>query len=309
MKGYFSSLIKQTGITFGSNNSLKPVSFEASLKGSKGHNETTPIHAEENKLIDAPSDNLVQGFRDDITQHSTGHLNGKGSMEDWGNQGVEKNHEDHRNDYVIKPVKVSEKVDIQQPIEGKGDERFIQEEQRSKVFDSKLHPLSEKLQAQHEINRVEFLERKERMVAGTAAKERTQQSGKLIDSTSEESEKSTPSKFGTRSGDWKATLKEVREWITEASIVNDEGIKVSDAIEAKEEMYAPYYPKPVELHQGREPEIHDFHLSIGTISLTIEAPQDQEKIQSGKPEQKIGRNEISTKENNSSRLNRHYIRI
>lgn len=58
--------------------------------------------------------------------------------------------------------------------------------------------------------------------------------------------------------------------------------------------------------ETEKPEVHDFHLSIGTISLTVEGPQME--IQSYKPAQ-TERGAKPVRENSSSRLIRHYIRI
>jgi hypothetical protein len=328
MKGYFSSLIKHTGITFQSNRSSKKVPFGKSPKESKDYTEITPIHVEERRLIEPWSERAIgrtsmnkdntavtpaQVIREERTQHSAGHLYDKGSKHK-EDQVVEKNHEGQRNDYHVSPVQVLEKMYIQQSIDGKGDERFIQEERKVTFIDS-ARPSSEKSQPPHEINRVELLENKEMRTTDSGAKEYVRKAEKPVDQVDHEAKKVTPSKFGTGSDNRESSLKEVREWVAETSIANGEEISNIEIIKtenterrvSEREIYAPQYAKPIGSHQDREPQIHDFHLSIGTISLTIEG--SQQKIQSDKSEQKIRRNEISTKENNSSRLHRHYIRI
>jgi hypothetical protein len=328
MKDYFRKLIQQTGVTFGPNSGLKPISYGIRPKGPQDNNKTNPIHVEERKLIEPGLDGdenerfhvdvdktsaAVKGSRDEITQHSTGHQSEKGLINHREVQRAERVQEDQGGNEIT-PIRVSEKLDVQQPIEGNGDKGFIQAEQKSKVFESKIQPPLEKLQVQHEINKEGLVERKGTRATDTTAKEPTVQPGKSVDSTGQDSDKTTPSEFGIRSENRKAFFKNVREWVAEMPVADGEGIRDIEKMETKDaekvaserERFAPHYSKSLELHRDREPQIHDFHLSVGTISLTVEGPQKE--IQSNKPVQ-IRRDERTTKESTFSRLSRHYIRI
>ena len=113
-------------------------------------------------------------------------------------------------------------------------------------------------------------------------------------------------------------LEEVREWVSGTPIEGIEEIYKRDAVKTidlnREMSLFPdqrltsitSQPRPIESQKGEESEIHDFHISIGTISLTIEEPEKE--IQSHKPLQ-IRKERNSMQESNSSRLSRHYIRI
>lgn len=83
-----------------------------------------------------------------------------------------------------------------------------------------------------------------------------------------------------------AYLKDVIEWVSGTPASDDEKTKHSE----KQHRYEP-----------------DFHLSIGTISVTVEKPQ--EKIQNKEPHKIINVESKSRREIESSRLSRHYIRI
>lgn len=108
-----------------------------------------------------------------------------------------------------------------------------------------------------------------------------------------------------------AYLKDVLEWVSEAPAV-DEGIRYADKIEPekREPSSGRRNVLPTPDIRSRKPQsypINDFNLSIGTIRVTVEKPQ--EKIQNKEPPQKIEVESNSRRENESSRLSRHYIRI
>lgn len=111
-----------------------------------------------------------------------------------------------------------------------------------------------------------------------------------------------------------AYLKDVIEWVSGTSASDDEKTKHSEEIEAEKRKTSSIsgdilkVPEIISEKQHRyEPTTPDFHLSIGTISVTVEKPQ--EKIQNKEPHQIIKVESKSRRENESSRLSRHYIRI
>ncbi|MCD4768157.1 MAG: hypothetical protein K8R34_16850 [Methanosarcinales archaeon] len=103
-------------------------------------------------------------------------------------------------------------------------------------------------------------------------------------------------------------LKQVRKWVSgstpdTAEIESHEGRLIQGKKEAKPQ----FIPAIPESEQKAEPDIQDFNLSIGTISLTIEEPQKE--IQKKEPLQPAKVETRSSSESSSSRLSRHYIRI
>lgn len=118
---------------------------------------------------------------------------------------------------------------------------------------------------------------------------------------------------------WQSSIKEVRDWIA-GTPVNDtkaENRKTNKKSHDKEkgvldsfnkrEQALTSHQRQREFQQREEADIHDFHLSIGTISLTIEGTQKE--AQSKQPLQVIKSEKISDRKSETSSLSRHYIRI
>ena len=103
-------------------------------------------------------------------------------------------------------------------------------------------------------------------------------------------------------------LKQVRKWVA-GSTPDTEEIESHEGrlIQGKKEAKPQFIPVIPESEQKAEPDIQDFNLSIGTISLTIEEPQKE--IQKKEPPQPAKVETRSSRESSSSRLSRHYIRI
>ncbi len=106
----------------------------------------------------------------------------------------------------------------------------------------------------------------------------------------------------------KEYLKQVRKWVA-GSTPDTEEIESPDenVIQGKKEGSSQLIQIIPESEQKVEPDIQDFNLSIGTISLTIEEPQKE--IQKKEPPQPAKVETRSSRESSSSRLSRHYIRI
>jgi hypothetical protein len=184
--------------------------------------------------------------------------------------------------------------------------------------DVKLSP--ETVRSQNEINRKELLESDEAFKIDNVDKEHVQQLVKpstppnqVYRSDTDTGSKSTDQIFQAKTN--QVYLKDVRDWVAGTSYFNNEKTKSGDPIETEDtgkvaprnENRAPAasYPKPVEQRGKEGPEINDFHLSIGTISLTIEEPQ---KGTQGKEPPRMIKAE-SREQKETSRLSRHYIRI
>ncbi|MFQ5793440.1 MAG: hypothetical protein ACE5JP_00115 [Candidatus Bipolaricaulia bacterium] len=293
MKGYFSRLIQQTGITFGPSGDFRPGFLELSPIRSKGRDEITPIHVEERKLIEPQPDQVIEGVPEGIREDSES------------------------------SVPIPEDENIRNSIEERF-ERQISEEPQSRTSEWV------KLKGQkREISAGELLEREEMVESDPVGKESVPHLDKPSSSASQEVEDDLVFKPGVESEDrvsqvqiQQAYLKEVREWVAETPIVDNEEIKnrdISKTVEMGEripvtrgerELPAASYshPKLMESQQSKEPEIHDFHLSIGTISLTIEEPQKEAQSQSKEPPQVITKERKSNVASEHSRLSRYYIR-
>lgn len=280
--GYFSRLVKQTGIAFRETRNSVPDVLERQSTKSEEHDAALSIDIEERQI--APrQDPEIKNF--DITDH----------------------------------VREDSESSIQIPY-GKNSQH-PSEEIRHAV--EELSP--ETVRSQNEINRKELLESDEAFKIDNVDKEHVQQLVKpstppnqVYRSDTDTGSKSTDQIFQAKTN--QVYLKDVRDWVAGTSYFNNEKTKSGDPIETEDpgkveprnENRAPAvsYPKPVE-QRGKErpeierPEINDFHLSIGTISLTIEEPQ---KGTQGKEPPRIIKVE-SREQKETSRLSRHYIRI
>jgi hypothetical protein len=115
---------------------------------------------------------------------------------------------------------------------------------------------------------------------------------------------------------WRDTLRETREWVTGSPMADDENRDVSGARGATgmtidspfvEGRGAASNPKPTGPSSPREePEAQDLRLEIGTISVTVEAPQ-KEVPKSDRRTKTAEKKSAGNSER--SRLSRHYVRV
>jgi hypothetical protein len=113
---------------------------------------------------------------------------------------------------------------------------------------------------------------------------------------------------------WQNTLKEVREWVTGSPMAGDEDAENRDVSRARgttgspfvEERGAAPHPKPTAPSPREEPEAQDLRLEIGTISVTVEEPQ-KEIPESDRRTKSAEKKSASNSER--SRLSRHYLRV
>ncbi|MGQ3685418.1 MAG: hypothetical protein ACUBOA_10510 [Candidatus Loosdrechtia sp.] len=328
MKGYLSSLIRQTGIVLGAGGAFHSESFGSPSVRPEELQKTTPVHAGEEKADEVPLTKPVGEIRADATEvfvHPDTHtksMNTRYKEKVLSENLTDKVAGEYR-EYMktgFHNVKLNgETGEKQHPAEEgfRGMTLHIaegfttEEENPRKIFEKDIPSASEIPSSDCDNNYGNMFEKK------TAD-----------EIVGQEYLSDLSSKHGMGLNDQltgqqilKSAFHEVRQWITEAP-VNDrgEGKKsgASKNIDAKSaENKTPFFTGqdqlPVISEQGytgqketEKPEVHDFHLSIGTISLTVEGPQME--IQSYKPAQ-TERGAKPVRENSSSRLIRHYIRI
>ncbi|MGE5418523.1 MAG: hypothetical protein ACM3N1_00305 [Accumulibacter sp.] len=307
--GYFSRLVKQTGIAFGETRNSLPDALERQSTKSEEHDAALSIDVEERQI--APrQDQEIKNI--DITDHVR-------EDPESSTQILESENTLHPSEEIKHPVKERfEKPSHLSQKQEPAERKYI-----VSGMDVKLSP--ETVRSQNEINRKELLESSEAIKINNVDKEQVRQSVKPSTSSDQVYRRETSS--GSKSTDQifqaktsQVYLKDVRDWVAGTSNFNNEKIKSGDSIETddtgkvapRNENRAPgasypavSYPKPVEQRGIEGPEINDFHLSIGTISLTIEEPQ--KGTQGMEPPRVIKAERREQKE--TSRLSRHYIRI
>jgi hypothetical protein len=303
--GYFSRLIQQTGIAFGGTRNSMPDALERQFIRSEERDAALSIHVEERQI--APQqDQEIKNI--DITDHVR--------------EDPESSAQIPKSEKTQHPSE-----DIKHPMEERFENKPSHLSQNQEPAERKhivssrdIQPPSETIRPQHEINRKELLESGGTIKINNVDKEQAQQPVKPLTSPHQDYRKDTAP--GSKSTDQifqvktkQVYLKDVRDWVAGTSHFNNEKIKSGDIIKTEDtEKVAPRnenrapaasYPKPVEQRGKEGPEINDFHLSIGTISLTIEEPQ--KGTQSKEPPRMIKAESREQKE--TSRLSRHYIRI
>lgn len=264
MNGYFSQVIKQTGISFQSPDNSRPCNLEQPLARHEEHKRAPSIHLKEEKLTESQQDQADETILKYAAKDS------------------ENLSQISKNDTMQHTIKdVLDHNIVQKP------ERDELSEQKSVVLNSNVPSSLGGVQSHQEISKGEVLESRE----------------------------TVETHIGPQ-----PSLEDIKNWIAGTLVRNsiDDEIKNKDRIEiqdaekrisispGKKEILTASYLKQVEPYQRGKSEIHDFHLSIGNISVTIEAPQ-KEIQNKGLPQVKDSTR--SRQENISSRLSRHYIRI
>ncbi len=265
MKGFFSRLIQQTGIAIA----------DAPAQSFVQQDDTIPqIHVDEEKVIDNPQETMK-----------------------------EKNSEDY---WEISEIssQISENEDIQHPVEEKvrNEESREQrdgepEDKNVTISDKKAQSIAGRNQPERKINDRLKVE----VENGIASK--------IRQSEDQENDESIAFRSGIGSHNQiiqkhQAYLKEIREWVAGTVPVENEETKSKAAIETVEQKKrindAGDIVSPYQIPQQRPD--NDIHLSIGTISVTVEEPQKKESQLVIKAESS------SVKDDGASRLSRHYIR-
>ena len=318
MRGYFQRLIQQTGLHIGSGGDFRSGGQAPSQIGSKQGGEITPIHVEETKIIEPQQVPRIErrtegeNIAESVPERFEGKIEGKPPIptadetktEDQTSKAGE--HRPEEEEREIHPA----------PEEGGMKDRAIEDE----TF-GKSETVESVLPDKEEIRR-----RDDSSVPTVTIKQRTFEDGKEPEDRPDDEAGRQP------------TLMEVREWVAETpdaefeEIVPNEDANQAERVIAKapfeslahgESSFAAH-PSTIESSPSIEPEIHDFHLSIGTIQITIEEPQKQVRDKRPQKEFQVGESqkEVHVKEPHrvtkerkpapqaqSTRLARHYIRI
>lgn len=301
MKGYFTSLIRQTGITFGTGADY-PVSGQVPwTTGSKTHEDPASIHVEERKLVEPQTDQAPQKLPDGTEEDSQGSIPDirEGNIEHFKGENFESD--------ILKNLQSDtshgEEPGRQKPRQEKPPGiRF----ETTKPYQQTIEPLKSSLNNRDNLT----------------SSEKSRSQNKI---GSERSFKKN--KGAAKSGDaigrkqaWSSTLKEVREWVAGTPVPGSKELLKSKEGKGKNmderppaflgekqgQGPAPPFPGPRESQQRAEPEVRDYHLSIGTISLTVEGPPEDTRR---KEPPETGRGGVPGREAEGSRLSRHYIRI
>lgn len=292
MKGYFTRLIRQTGIRFGPGADY-PVSGQIPrTTGSKTREGPAPVYVEERKLVEPQTDQAPQKLPEGTGEDS------QGSIPDIRKENIEHLRWEKVESEIPKELQRDtshrEKPGRQKPSQeepqGIGLETTKPCQQTIKPLKSSLNDRdnpasSEKSRSQNEIGSERSFEKHE-----GAAK-----SGDAI---------------GKKHA-WSSTLKEVREWVAGTPVPGSKELLKSKEgkgknMDERPPAFVPPFPGPRESQQRAEPGVQDYHLSIGTISLTVEGPQEDTRR---KEPPETGRGSAPEREADGSRLSRHYIRI
>jgi hypothetical protein len=309
MKGYFTRLIRQTGITFGTSADCLVSGQIRRTSESKTREDPAPIHVEERKLVGPQTGQAPHKLPEETGEDSQGSMPDirEGNIEHFKGESLESEiPEKLQRDTSHREEPERQKPRQEEP-QGPGLETIRPYQQTIEPLKSSLNDKgnltsSGRSRSQNEIGSKELSEKNE--------------------ATANQSLDENPvSKPAAKSGDaigrkqaWSSTLKEVREWIAGTPVPGSKEVKGESMDEGAPSFLGekpgqgpvPPFPGPRELQQRAEPEVRDYHLSIGTISLTVEGPQEDTRR---KKPPKTGRWGTPGREADGSRLSRHYIRI
>ena|GEM_PF-1273973 len=317
MKGYFTSLIRQTGITFGTGADY-PVSGQAPrTTGSKTHEGPAPIHVEERKLVEPQTDQAPQKLPDGTGENSQGSIPDirEGNSEHFKGESFESD--------ILKKLQSDtshrEEPGRQKPGQEKSPGIGLE---TTKPYQQTIELLKSSLN-----NRDNLTSSEKSRSQNKIGSERSFEKNKGAATANQALDEDPVSKPAAKSGDaigrkqaWSSTLKEVREWVAGTPVPGSKELLKSKEGKGKNmderppaflgekqgQGPAPPFPGPGESQQRAEPEVRDYHLSIGTISLTVEGPQEDTRRK--KPPE-TERGSAPGREADGSRLSRHYIRI
>jgi hypothetical protein len=292
MKGYFSQLLEQTGVTFGSSESIRQ---DDQFTG----NPENParLHFEETEVIesrqDQVGDNTSENLPPDIEETEI----------------IEQHHDQKRGGPSENLVSYIEKYEIvesrQDPIR---DSSPIIRKSELENKEPRKEPDEELIKFSHVSNKKPPDKVQDFQIESVSSRENTMDAA-----VNEYNQK--PIRHAQQPDDElnkilikNEYLKQVRKWVS-GSTPDTEEIESQEGgvIQGKKETESQFIHVISESKQKEAPDIQDFNLSIGTISLTIEEPQKE--IQKKEPPQPAKVETRSSSESSSSRLSRHYIRI
>lgn len=315
MNGYFSKLVQQTGITFKSPGGSGSVSKDQASFKKKTKDLITPRHFDEYGLSLPEQDQAFETTNDSIVgdSESSYHISEHEAL-----------HQPIEERYVTKIVQ-----DRQSQMSGsqKSGHR-VEKPERIKQNHTEMDlQLPSKEQRQKSLVTSDLIREGERMInVNNETKEDHVESGEGLFTPVHQLKNESVFKPVITSNEkisqaqtWQSYLREVREWVAatpedkQVGLNNSEQARVSDikksaltSIDEDRGLIKDYYGQK-ESQKDNELEVNDFHLSIGTINLTIEEPRNE--VQSKKPPPIKISEEKRHLESESARLSRHYIRI
>ncbi len=317
MKGYFSQLLEQTGVTFGSSESIRQ---DDQLTGNP---ENIPqLHVEETEVIesrqDQVEDDTTENLAPDIEETEIIELQQYQKRDNTSEnlppniektEIIELQQYQKREDFSESLVPYIEKYEIRESRQDQiRDSSPIIRKSEPENKEQQKEPDGEIIKFSHITNKkppdrvqdfqIEEVLNKEETI-DTDGNEYFQ---KPIRQTQQKDDESNEIRIK------KEYLKQVSKWVA-GNTPDTEEIESLDenVIQGKKEAKPQFIPVIPESKQKEAPDIQDFNLSIGTISLTIEEPQKE--IQKKEPPQPAKVETRSSRESSSSRLSRHYIRI
>ena len=292
MKGYFSQLLEQTGVTFGSSESIKQ---DDQFTG----NPENParLHFEETEVIesrqDQVGDNTSENLPPDIKETEI----------------IEQQQDQKREDPSENLVSYIEKYEITESRQDqiRDSSPLIRKSEQEKTEQQK-EPDGEIIKFSHNHIKKPPDKVQDFQIESVSSRENTMDAA-----VNEYNQK--PIRHAQQPDDEinkihikNEYLKQVRKWVS-GSTPDTEEIESQEGrmIQGKKETESQFIHVISEPKQKEAPDIQDFNLSIGTISLTIEEPQKE--IEKKEPQQPAKVETRPSRESSSSRLSRHYIRI
>ncbi|MGH7901622.1 MAG: hypothetical protein ACRENZ_07780 [Thermodesulfobacteriota bacterium] len=315
MNGYFSRLIQQTGVTIEPSAESRSLGTEPTSSKQKTGDETlgppieedVHIHSKQGQAFETNNDNIVEDS--EISYHISQHeaidqpkeeLYETKILQDRQSQMPGSQRSGLR---VEKPEQIRQdhtEMDLQLPYEEQGHKRLINPGQ---IRDRK------ELIKHDKETKGDHVESGEGLFA-PVHQIKNEYTVKPVNTSDEKV---------SQAQTWQSYLREVRKWVAatpedkQVELNNRDQVRVSDikktaliSIDENRGLIKDYDDEKGS-QKNNELEINDFHLSIGTINLTIEEPRNE--VQSKKPPPiKIGEGKRQL-ESESTRLSRHYIRI
>lgn len=300
MRSYFNRLIKQTGIAFRTVDDFRPNDQELSEIESETGDGIAPVHMEEERVIQPETVQRAEMVHDGTREVSEEPVSVNGDIN------IQHSPKEGINDEVRE---VSQARDSEREEPGQQNHEIQEEGSTISYRDIRIPP--EGSESEPDISAGELLEKSETVGSDTTGKGRVRPIDFALKPDSQSDARADKEQI------WQGAFKEVREWVAEPPVESSEEIKNKDASQTMKmerkipgyfqegQMPIASYPRPTESQQRDESEIHDFHLSIGTISLTIE--ELQKEVQNSEPPQV--RERKPRPETSYSRLSRHYIGI
>ena len=315
MKGYFSRLVPQTGITFEPSEGSRSTGIERTSFKRRGNGVITPFHFEEDAVIHSEQNRIIEPTDDRIVEDSEGsyHI----SENEPKRQPVEERHETGIGKDSQSQLSGSQKSDLpeEKREETKNDDTNMElqlplpDRRETGLVKSNFFPEGEGMIVANMGTNEPHVESDAGPFTRAHQQEIESAFKRVITGNEKISQSETPHSY----------LSEVRRWVAETQEDKQLELNNGDRVRADEIKRAAltsidddrgllrdYYGQK-ESGKNNEVEVNDFHLSIGAINLTIEEPRNEVQTKIASPTKlDQGKRQLP---GDSRRLNRHYIRI